>query len=51
MPGNASREGASRLKNVMTDYPGFFLQNCKNGLCSAVVIHFIRKGYLVDFFK
>jgi hypothetical protein len=51
VPGNASGEDASRLKNVVTDRPGFFLQSCKNGLRSAVVIHFIGKGCLVGLFK
>lgn len=51
MPCDPSGKGASRLEDVVTDHIDFFLQGCKNGLCSAMVSHFVGKSRVEDFLK
>ena len=51
VPGHTSGEGAARLEYVLTHHANLFLQSCKNGLRSAVIIHFVVEGCFIDFLK
>jgi hypothetical protein len=51
MPGHPSGKGAARLEDVLTHHANLFLQSCKNGLRSAVIIHFVVEGCFIDFLK
>jgi len=44
-------QSASGFKNLCAAHINFFLQSCKNGLCSPEIGHVILNGRLIDFIQ
>jgi hypothetical protein len=51
MQGHTSSKGSSCFKDLSAPYIQLFLQSCKNGLRSPMVVHFILKRQFEDLFK